>query len=129
MKVEFDIFAESAALQKLRTELASNSGAYDVVWAHGNWNVPHARSGWIYSVQKLIDESEYTMPNLLLVDDFLGSLLKMMEYDGELYGLPWYAATIMTYYRTDILKDHRIYSGRSENNRQLRECYTISLFR
>ena len=43
--VNLDLFEESAAHQKVRTELASGSGAYDVVWVQANWSIPYANKG------------------------------------------------------------------------------------
>ena len=41
--VNLDLFEESAAHQKVRTELASGSGAYDVIWVQANWSIPYAK--------------------------------------------------------------------------------------
>lgn len=108
ISVNFDLFNEEVAHQKVRQELASGSGTYDVVWVQANWSIPYAESGWLYPLGGLIDNEEITFPDVLRQDDIMGSLLNLMRYDGELYGLPFFAATIMTYYRTDILEEHGI---------------------
>ena len=102
--VNLDLFEESAAHQKVRTELASGSGAYDIVWVQANWSIPYAKQGWLTPLQPLIDDPELTDPELLEYADFMESLTNLMRYEGELYGLPFFAATIITYYRADLLE-------------------------
>ena len=102
--VNLDLFEESAAHQKVRTELASRSGAYDVVWVQANWSIPYAKQGWLEPLQPLIDDAELTDAELLAFDDLMPSLTNLMRYEGDLYGLPFFAATIITYYRADLLE-------------------------
>lgn len=102
--VNLDLFEESAAHQKVRTELASGSGAYDVVWVQANWSIPYAKQGWLEPLQPLIDNAEITDAELLGFDDLMPSLTNLMRFEGDLYGLPFFAATIITYYRADLLE-------------------------
>ena len=51
--VNLDLFEESAAHQKVRTELASGSGAYDVIWAQANWTIPYAKQGFLSPIIEL----------------------------------------------------------------------------
>ena len=103
--VNLDLFEESAAHQKVRTELASGSGAYDVVWVQANWSIPYAKQGWLTPLQPLIDNPEITDAEILAFDDLMPSLTNLMRFEGDLYGLPFFAATIITYYRTDLLEE------------------------
>lgn len=105
IKVNLDQYSEELAHQRVRTELASGSGAYDIVWVQANWSIPYAESGWLYPLQKLIDNSDITFPKVLDMDDIMPSLLNLMRYKEELYGLPFFAATIIMYYRTDLLQE------------------------
>ena len=102
--VNLDLFEESAAHQKVRTELASGSGAYDIVWVQANWSIPYAKQGWLTPLQPLIDNPDLTDPELLGFDDLMPSLTNLMRFEGDLYGLPFFAATIITYYRADLLE-------------------------
>jgi len=103
--VNLDLFEESAAHQKVRTELASGSGAYDVIWAQANWTIPYAKQGFLAPLQPLIDNKDITDDSTLAIDDLMPSLLGLMEYENKLYGLPFFAATIITYYRADLLEE------------------------
>lgn len=94
--VNLDLFEESAAHQKVRTELASRSAAYDIVWVQANWSIPYAKQGWLEPLQPLIDNAELTDAELLAFDDLMPSLTNLMRYEGDLYGLPFFAATIIT---------------------------------
>lgn len=102
--VNLDLFEESAAHQKVRTELASGSGAYDIIWVQANWSIPYAKQGWLAPLQPLIDNKNITDDELLGFDDLMPSLTNLMRFEGDLYGLPFFAATIMTYYRADLLE-------------------------
>lgn len=102
--VNLDLFEESAAHQKVRTELASGSGAYDIVWVQANWSIPYAKQGWLEPMQPLIDNADLTDAELLAFDDLMPSLTNLMRFEGDLYGLPFFAATIITYYRADLLE-------------------------
>ena len=102
--VNLDLFEESAAHQKVRTELASGSGAYDIVWVQANWSIPYAKQGWLEPLQPLIDNPDLTDADLLAFDDLMPSLTNLMRFEGALYGLPFFAATIITYYRADLLE-------------------------
>ena len=106
--VNFDLFSEEIGHQKVKTELASKSGAYDVVWVQANWSIPYAESGWLYPLDGFIANNKITFPDTLQQDDIIPSLMNLMKYDGKLYGLPFFAATIITYYRADILAEHGI---------------------
>jgi len=108
IKVNLDLFNEETAHQKVRIELASKSGAYDIVWVQANWSIPYAESGWLYPLEGLMQNKAITFPEVLQIDDIMPSLLNLMRYKGALYGLPWFAATIMTYYRIDILAEYGI---------------------
>ena len=103
--VNLDLFEESAAHQKVRTELASRSAAYDIVWVQANWSIPYAKQGWLEPLQPLIDNADLTDAELLAFDDLMPSLTNLMRFEGELYGLPFFAATIITYYRADLLEE------------------------
>lgn len=102
--VNLDLFEESAAHQKVRTELASKSGAYDIVWVQANWSIPYAKQGWLEPLQPIIDDAGLTDAELLQFDDLMPSLTNLMRFEGDLYGLPFFAATIITYYRADLLE-------------------------
>lgn len=106
--VRIDQLNAENALQRIRTELASGSGAYDIIWSHANWVIPYAESGWLQSLDELIADDSITLESVLALDDFLQSTLNLMEYEDQLYGLPWFAATVITYYRSDILAEHGI---------------------
>jgi multiple sugar transport system substrate-binding protein len=103
--VNLDLFEESAAHQKVRTELASGSGAYDIIWAQANWTIPYAKQGFLAPLQPLIDNKNITDDAVLNYDDMMSALTDLMKYEGDLYGLPFFAATIMTYYRADLLEE------------------------
>ena len=63
----------------------------------GNYEVPiWAKQGWLTPMDNL--------PASYDVDDLLKPVRAGLTYDGKLYGLPFYAESAMTYYRTDLFQ-------------------------
>lgn len=106
--VNMDLYSEGVAHDRVRAELASGAGTYDIVWVQANWSIPYAEQGWIEPLDPFINDSSLTDDEMLELNDVMDSLLELMRYDGDLYGLPFFAATIMTYYRTDVLDEYDI---------------------
>lgn len=100
VEVVFDVFAEKEAQQKIAVELASRTGAYDVIWAGGNQVPQYAQAGWIESLEPFLEDGDREELNL---PDFIQPLLEAGRKDGELYGLPVFIGTQLFYHRTDIV--------------------------
>lgn len=65
----------------------------------------YAKQGWLKPLQPLIDNTYMTDSDMLAFDDLMPSLTNLMRFEGDLYGLPFFAATIITYYRADLLEE------------------------
>jgi len=80
--------------QRVTTDVATEAGQFDVVTI-GNYEVPiWAKQGWL----KRIDD----LPADYDLDDLLEPVRESVSYRGEVFALPFYAESAMTFYRTDL---------------------------
>ena len=78
------------------------NNAPDVLYVGQDWLPAWANAGWLASFDEACpDLSQYT-------EDAANYAVNDMTYDGELYGLPYYADTISFLYNAAILEEHGI---------------------
>ena len=106
IKVVLDLYAEGAGRQVQAVELASGSGAYDVMYFIATDLPGWAESGWITPLESYLDDPDATTPGEVDFASFTQGPLSLMRWDDSLYGLPAFAATTAFYYRSDILEQH-----------------------
>jgi sorbitol/mannitol transport system substrate-binding protein len=88
------VLEENVLRQRVTTDIATKAGQFDVMTI-GNYEVPiWAKQGWLAPYDNL--------PAAYDVDDMMKPVREALTYDGKLYGLPFYAESAMTYYRTDL---------------------------
>lgn len=88
------VLEENVLRQRVTTDIATNAGQFDVVTV-GNYEVP------IWAKQKWLEPME-GLPANYNTDDILKPVREGLTYEGKIYGLPFYAESAMTYYRTDL---------------------------
>ncbi len=90
------VLEENVLRQRVTTDIATKAGQFDIMTI-GNYEVPiWAKQGWLVPLENL--------PASYAVDDLLKPVRDALTYDGKLYGLPFYAESAMTYYRTDLFE-------------------------
>ena len=90
------VLEENVLRQRVTTDIATKAGQFDVMTI-GNYEVPiWAKQGWLEPMDNL--------PAAYSVDDILKPVRDGLTYNGKLYGLPFYAESAMTYYRTDLFE-------------------------
>ena len=96
IKLHWVVLPENTLRQRVTTDIATNSGNFDVVTV-GTYEVPiWAKSHWLDPMTGL--------PASYDVKDIFPSVRKGLSYKGTLYALPFYAESSVTYYRTDLFK-------------------------
>ena len=92
--LQFVTYEEAILRQKLTTDIATNSGQFDVMMI-GTYEVPiWAKQGWLAPLDDLgagFDEADLLPP----IRDGLSS-------DGKLYASPFYGESSMLFYRKDL---------------------------
>ncbi len=94
IRLRWVVLEENVLRQRVTTDIATKAGQFDIMTI-GNYEVPiWAKQGWLAPYENL--------PASYDVDDLLKPVREALSYEGKLYGLPFYAESAMTYYRTDL---------------------------
>lgn len=97
IELDWVILEENVLRQRLTTDIAANSGQFDVMTI-GMYETPiWGANGWLEPMDNLpasYDEA-----------DLFPSVKAGLSADGELYALPFYGESSMTYYRTDLFEN------------------------
>jgi sorbitol/mannitol transport system substrate-binding protein len=84
---------ENVLRQRATTDIATHSGQFDILTI-GNYEVPiWAKQGWL---AELHPDAAYD------ADDILPAVRAGLTVNDRLYALPFYAESVMTYYRKDL---------------------------
>jgi sorbitol/mannitol transport system substrate-binding protein len=96
INLEWRVLDEKVLRLRLLTDLAVSDGQYDVMTI-GAYETPiWAKNQWILPLKNL--------PPKYDVEDVILPVRNMLSYQGNLYGLPFYAESSMTFYRKDLLE-------------------------
>ncbi|MEP4547427.1 MAG: sugar ABC transporter substrate-binding protein [Saccharospirillum sp.] len=113
IELEWVILEENVLRQRLTTDIAANSGQFDVMTI-GMYETPiWGANGWLEPMDNLpasYDEA-----------DLFPSVKAGLSSDGQLYALPFYGESSMTYYRTDLFEDAGLSMPASPTWDQVRE--------
>ncbi len=94
--LEWVILEENVLRQRLTTDIAANSGQFDVMTI-GMYEAPiWGGNSWLEPMNNL--------PASYDVDDIFASVKGGLSHDGTLYALPFYGESSMTYYRKDLFE-------------------------
>ncbi len=107
------VLEENVLRQRVTTDIATKAGQFDILTI-GNYEVPiWAKQGWIIPMDNL--------PASYDVNDLLKPVRDGLTYNGKIYGLPFYAESAMTYYRTDLFKKAGITMPEAPTYTQIRQ--------
>lgn len=87
---------ENTLRLRLLSDLAIGDGQFDIMTIGLYETSIWAKNKWITPVQCLPEKYDK--------EDITQSIRDILSYDGQLYALPFYAESSMTFYRTDLLK-------------------------
>src|ERR671910_451447 len=85
-----------AYFDKLRTQFQAGGGDIDVIGADVIWPAQFAANGWLLDVTDRFPKSDQSQ--------FLPGPINSLEYDGKIYGVPWFTDAGLLYYRSDLLE-------------------------
>jgi sorbitol/mannitol transport system substrate-binding protein len=96
IKLNWVILEENVLRQRATTDITTNSGQFDVV-AIGTYETPQwGKRGWLVPMTNL--PADYDL------DDVVKTARDGLSYDGQLYALPFYVESSMTFYRKDLFQ-------------------------
>jgi len=94
IKLNWVVLEENVLRQRVTTDIATNSGKFDVMMI-GTYEAPiWAKKGWLYPMDKL--SADYDL------NDVVKTARDGLSYGGKLYALPFYVESSMTFYRKDL---------------------------
>jgi ABC-type glycerol-3-phosphate transport system substrate-binding protein len=82
--------------QQFLLDARSGTGSYDVYEADQPWVPEFARRKFIINLNDRLSEADK--------QDFVGSTLATVSYNGGIYALPFIVHNIVMYYRTDLFQ-------------------------
>jgi sorbitol/mannitol transport system substrate-binding protein len=95
IELDWRVMDENTLRRRLLSDLAIGDGQFDVMTI-GTYELPiWARQGWLGPLKNL--------PKSYASDDLLATVRQHLSHEGQLYALPFYAESAMTYYRKDLL--------------------------
>ncbi len=94
IELEWRVLDENTLRLRLLSDLAISDGQFDVMTI-GTYEAPiWAKQGWLAPLQELPEKYD--------VDDLLSSVRAGLSYNGQLFAVPFYAESSMTFYRKDL---------------------------
>gem|GEM_PF-1241843 len=102
IKVDLTYLSHKEMVEKVSMELATGSSTYDIVYID-NFSLPQlAAAGWLEPQDKYIEKSGFDL------SDFGEGFVKGLSYDGEIYSPPYYAETLVYFFRKDLFDEYGI---------------------
>ena len=65
----------------------------------------YANAGLLEPLDAYLKDSSLTDPKVLAYDDLIKATLDCFNYEGKQYGMPFFAACVMMYYRKDVFEE------------------------
>jgi sorbitol/mannitol transport system substrate-binding protein len=97
IKLNWVILEENVLRQRATTDITTNSGQFDVV-AIGTYEAPQwGKRGWLAPMTNL--PADYDL------DDVVKTARDGLSSNGQLWALPFYVESSMTFYRKDLFAD------------------------
>lgn len=103
IEVIMDQSPQDQLSQKILLDLASSTGAYDIIGIHEIWLGSYAESGWLLPLDDYIAAAQAADPEGFDYDDIVST--EAFNYKGKQYGLPLYNEAHMLFLNTEILKE------------------------
>lgn len=96
IQLKWVILEENVLRQRATTDITTNSGQFDVM-AIGTYEAPQwGKRGWLVPMTNL--PADYDL------EDVVKTARDGLSYNGQLYALPFYVESSMTYYRKDLFQ-------------------------
>lgn len=103
INVKWVVLPENELRQKITLDVASGAGSFDIATV-GVYEVPiWAKNGWLDSLTPLFQKNA-SIASTYKLDDILPSVRNALTVNGQLYAVPFYAESSMTFYNKDLFQ-------------------------
>ncbi len=104
IKVNFVTLPENTIREKITQDVATGGGQFDLATV-GTYEVPiFAKNGWLTNLGPYFNTLSSSAKASYDLNDVLGQVKKGLSYKGNLYSLPFYGESSMTFYNKSLLK-------------------------
>ena len=98
IKLNWVVLPENELRARVTTDVATDAGSFDVVTV-GTYEVPiWAENGWLASISGLMEENPDNVQANYDMEDLLQSIRSGLSYEDQLYAVPFYGESSMTFY-------------------------------
>ncbi len=97
IELEWRVLDENTLRTRLLSDLAISDGQFDVMMIGAYEAAIWSRNRWILPLGNL--DAAYNL------SDIVAPVKESLSYDGQLYALPFYAESTMTFYRADLFEE------------------------
>ena len=105
INVSFVMLPENELRARVTTDITTNTGSFDIVQI-GAFETPiFAQNGWLASVDDLMAQYPDNVQPNYDVEDLLEPVRLGLSYDSQMYALPFYAESSLTFYNKQMLAD------------------------
>ena len=108
IKVEIELLVRRQMDIKAETELAGQTGAYDLMHIGLHKTARYAKREWAEPLEPYINNPKLTSPDFDLEDFVPVAIRALTDKEGKIRGLPWSCETMFLYYRADIFEKYGI---------------------
>jgi sorbitol/mannitol transport system substrate-binding protein len=120
IQLEWLFLDEGTLRSRLTTDVATGSGAFDVVTV-GAYETPlWAANDWIVSMDALAEQYPEAAADYDF-DDLLPAITDILSYEGELYALPFYGESSFTMYNKRLFDEAGLTMPEQPTWEQIRE--------
>ncbi|WP_019585285.1 ABC transporter substrate-binding protein [Deinococcus apachensis] len=103
INVKWVVLPENELRQKITLDVASGAGSFDIATV-GVYEVPiWAKNGWLDPLTPLFQKNP-SIASSYKLNDILPSVRGALTVNGQLYAVPFYAESSMTFYNKDLFK-------------------------
>ncbi len=96
--VKYQTLPEDTLRQKVTADVATGGGQFDLATV-GTYEVPNwAKNKWLVDLAPYFKSMSSSAATAYNLGDVLPTIKKGLSYNGDLYGLPFYGESSMTYY-------------------------------
>lgn len=121
ISLSFVVLPENELRQKVTEDVGLGSGKYDVVTIGTYDTSLWGRNGWLVSLEPLFARMSAAESSAYARDDLLPTIRAALSYNDELFALPFYGESSMTFYRKDLFADAGITMPLRPTWQQIRE--------
>ena len=108
IKVNFVTLPENTIREKITQDVATGGGQFDLATV-GTYEVPiFAKNGWLANLGPVFGKMSSSAKASYDLNDILGQVKKGLSYNNNLYALPFYGESSMTFYNKSLFKAARL---------------------